>query len=108
MKIAVTSTNGKTICGHAGRCPSFLVYEISKNQTIHQTHIKLNKNQTLNSFPGPISSLENHPLAGIHTFITQQLGEELKTRLILDGIQVVETEDDEPLLAVNQIELTRH
>lgn len=108
MKIAVTSANGKTICGHAGKCPGFLIYEISQNQTIHQTHIKLSKEQTLKNFQGPISSLENHPLFGINTFITQGLGEGLKNRLERDGIQVIQTKDQDPLLAVNRINLTWH
>lgn len=106
MKIAITSANGKTICGHAGKCPGFLIYEISKNQTIHQTHIKLAKQQTLKNFAGPISDLEDHPLRGINTFITQSLGEGLKARLEKDGIQVIETEDQEPLLAVNRMDLS--
>lgn len=108
MKIAVTSANGKTICGHAGKCPGFLIYEICKNQTIHQKRIQLSKEQTLRNFSGPLSELVDHPLSGINAFITQGLGEGLRERLEIDGIKVIETNDLDPLLAVNRIELTRH
>ncbi|WP_130536995.1 NifB/NifX family molybdenum-iron cluster-binding protein [Thiomicrorhabdus indica] len=108
MKIAVTSANGKTICGHAGKCPGYLIYEINKNQTIRQTHIKLSRDQLLREFSYPISGYPDHPLAGINVFITQGLGDGLQARLESDNIKVIETKDIDPLLAVNRIELTRH
>lgn len=108
MKIAVTSANGKTICGHAGKCPGYLIYDINKNQTIHQKHIKLSRDQVLRAFSQPISEFPEHPLADINVFITQGLGEGLRERLESDNIKVIETEDNNPLLAVNRIELTRH
>lgn len=108
MKIAITSTNGKTICGDAENCQGFLIYEICKNQTIHQTHIEVPKEHTLKSLTGPISSLPEHPLADIDAFITQGIDKELQSRLESDDIKVIQTADKEPLLALNQIELTRH
>lgn len=108
MKIAVTSTDGKTICGDAGRCQGFLIYEISKKQTIHQSHIKLTREQILKNLSQTISNLSDYPLAGIDAFITQGIDTELKGCLESEGIKVIQTEDNEPLLAVNQIELTRH
>lgn len=108
MKIAVTSANGRTICGHAGKCPGFLIYEINKDQTIRQTHIKLTREQTLRESSLPISKIPDHPLKGITVFITQGLGEGLINRLQQDNIKVIQTDDFDPLVAINRIELTRH
>ncbi|MBO1923580.1 hypothetical protein [Thiomicrorhabdus sp. 6S3-12] len=108
MKIAISSTDGKTICGDAGSCQGFLIYEISKNQTVHQTYIELSRAQTLKRLSSPISDSSDHPLTGINAFITQSIEKELQSRLESDDIKVIKTKDLEPLMALNQIELTRH
>ena len=96
MKIAITSPNAKTISGHAGKCPGYLVYEIDQNQTIIKSHIKLTKDQVFKNFSGALSQNSQHPLSGIHTFITQSLGEGLNRRLQQDNIQVVTTNETHP------------
>ena len=108
MKIAITSTDGRNICGDAENCLGFLIYEICKNQTIHQTHIELTKEQSLKTLSSPLADLPEHPLTGINAFITQGINKELQSRLENDGIKVIQTDDQEPLMALNQIELTRH
>ena len=108
MKIAVTSANGKTICGHAGKCPGFLIYELNKDQTIRQTHIKLSADEVLRNLTGTLSTHPEHPLYGIDTFITNSLGEGLIEKLQNDGIKVLQTDDSDPLTALNQLALTLH
>lgn len=34
MKIAVSTEDGKTICGHLGRCKLFLIYEVKDGQIV--------------------------------------------------------------------------
>ncbi len=108
MKIAVSSANGRTICGHAGKCPGYLIYELSKDQTIHQKHIKLSSNEVFKNLQGQLSQHPEHPLFGIDSFITQSLGEGLLERLQADGIAVMTTDELEPLNAVNQLQLSMH
>ncbi|WP_051145176.1 NifB/NifX family molybdenum-iron cluster-binding protein [Thiomicrorhabdus sp. Kp2] len=96
MKIAITSPNAKTISGHAGKCPGYLIYEIDSNQDIQKTHIKLTKEQVLKNLSGALSLNTEHPLYGIDTFITQSLGEGLKNRLAQDNIKVYTTENSDP------------
>ncbi|QKI88783.1 NifB/NifX family molybdenum-iron cluster-binding protein [Thiomicrorhabdus xiamenensis] len=108
MKIAISSIDGKTICGDAGSCQGFLIYEISTNQTIHQTYIELSREQILKNLTTPISDIPDHPLTDINAFITQSIEKELQSRLESDDIKVVKTKDHEPLMALNQIELTCH
>lgn len=106
MKIAVTSANGRDITGPAGRCPSFLLYELKADQTIRQKHIMLDSNEVLTNTSGPLSANPNHPLAGIDAFITNGLGDGLETRLNHDGISVIETQEIEPLSVINTLTLT--
>jgi predicted Fe-Mo cluster-binding NifX family protein len=96
MKIAITSPNAKTISGHAGKCPGYLIYDVDANQNIKKSHIKLTKEQVFKNFSGPLSQNADHPLSGINTFVTQGLGEGLNNRLSRDGIKVHLVESDDP------------
>lgn len=102
MKIAITSPNAKTIAGHAGKCPGYLIYEISDDK-LSKSHIKLSKNQVFKNFSGPLSQNPEHPLQGIHLFVTQGLGEGLSNRLAKDNIQVVTTEETDPEVIIASI-----
>ena len=73
MKIAVTSANGRTISGHAGKCPGYLLYELNSDQTVRQKHIKLDSSEVLKNMSGQLSSHPEHPLFGINAFVTQSL-----------------------------------
>jgi len=95
MKIAITSPNAKTIAGHAGKCPGYLIYEI-KDDNITKSHIKLPKEQVFKNFSGTLSQNPNHPLYGINIFITQSLGEGLSNRLTQDNIKVYTTAEEDP------------
>lgn len=108
MKIAVTSVNGKTICGYAGHCRDFLIYEIHKDQSIRRTQLQLEPTQILSELKLAISQMPEHPLQGIHVFITQGLPDNLAQRLVQDKIKVIQTNDLDPILAINRLELTRH
>lgn len=105
LTIALTSPNGQTLAGHAGKCPGFLLWRIENARLLQQSHIKLSREQTLRHLEGGLSQHPNHPLHGISAFVTQGLGEGLKHRLKSDGIAVYETDLDEPLAALEQLGL---
>ena len=103
MKIAITSPNAKTISGHAGKCPGYLVYEVDADRNIRKSHIKLTKEQVFKNFSGPLSKNINHPLSGIDTFVTQSLGEGLNNRLSRDGIRVYLSESSDPEFVIKSL-----
>lgn len=103
MKIAITSPNAKTIAGHAGKCPGYLIYELDQDNNITKSHIKLTKEQVFKNFAGLLSQNPNHPLNGINVFITHSLGDGLSNRLTRDNIQVLTTTEDDPEVILNTI-----
>jgi predicted Fe-Mo cluster-binding NifX family protein len=107
MKIAVSSTDGRTITGHEGMCQDYILIEVNKDQTIRQKHIKLEKSQFLKNLTGQLSNQPDHPLAGIDAFITKNMAENLQSILNKDGIKVLKTNETEPLNVINGLDLTR-
>jgi predicted Fe-Mo cluster-binding NifX family protein len=103
MKIAVTSPNGKTIAGHAGKCPGFLVYETEGDKVVSKNRVKLEKTQVFSQFSGPLSENPEHPLNGIDIFITQSSGGGLKNRLNRDDIQLLITDSSDPDQVIEQL-----
>lgn len=96
MKIAFSSPNGKTLAGHAGKCPGFVVMEIQDGQVIASERVKLTKDQVFSQLSGPLSAQADHPLKGIDLFVTQSCGQGLVQRLKRDGIEVIQTEAQTP------------
>lgn len=103
MKIAVTSPNGKTISGHAGRCPGFLIYEIDDNADLHKSHLKLTKEQVFRKLAGQLTDYPEHPLQGIDLLVTQSIGEGLKSKLRLNDIEVLQTSENNPDDVINSL-----
>jgi len=103
MKIAITSPNAKTIAGHAGKCPGYLIYEISENGKATRSHVKLAREQVFKNFSGALSQNPQHPLHDIDVFITQGLGDGLANRLSQDNIQVYKTEESDPEAIIQSI-----
>ena len=102
MKIAITSPNAKTISGHAGKCPGYLIYEV-EDDNITKSHIKLSKEQVFKNFSGALSQNLEHPLHGISVFITHSLGEGLANRLAQDNIKVYTTTEEDPEVIISSI-----
>ena len=103
MKIAITSPNAKTISGHAGKCPGYLIYTIEDNGQLDKTHIKLAKKDIFKNLVGLLSENPQHPLSEIKVFITQSLGEGLLRRLKVDNINVIQTQETDPEIAINRL-----
>lgn len=98
--IAVTSPNGKTIAGHAGKCPGFLIFSSDeKAVTEPLKHVKLKRDLVLHQI-SRLSDYPDHPLQEVKTLITAGCGEGMIRKMALDGIEVVFTEKSDPVLAV--------
>ncbi|KUJ75113.1 hypothetical protein AVO42_07095 [Thiomicrospira sp. XS5] len=96
MKIAFSSPNGKTLAGHAGKCPGFVVMEVKEGDVTSSLRVKLAKDQVFSQLAGPLSALPEHPLQGIDKLVTKGCGEGLVRRLASDGIEVIVTDVDTP------------
>ncbi|MDG6778428.1 NifB/NifX family molybdenum-iron cluster-binding protein [Thiomicrorhabdus sp. zzn3] len=105
MKIALTSPNGTTLSGHAGKCPGYLVFVIEDGKILPQEHVKLTRQQTLRNLEGRLSDHPDHPLYGMNVFITQGLGEGLMRKLHKDKITIYQTEEPDPINALKQFHL---
>ena len=100
MNIAVSTGDGKTICGHLGKCKDFIIFEIEGRQV---------KNKRLLSAaaacPGHGEG-ESHthnvsPFENCQAVITQGMGQGMMDGLINAGIQPVITRESDPDIAVN-------
>lgn len=96
--IAVTSPNGRTVSGHAGKCPGFLMFSpLEAGEAL--THVKLARDQVLHQVPR-LSEAEDHPLQGITVLITNGCGDGMIRKMQRDGIEVVLTDQSDPVAAV--------
>lgn len=96
MKVAFTSPNGKTIAGHAGKCPGYVVMQLDENKVLETTRVKLEKQQVFSQFSGSLLAQTGHPLQGINMLVTLSCGEGLQKRLSADGVEVVITQEETP------------
>ncbi|MHB8174513.1 MAG: NifB/NifX family molybdenum-iron cluster-binding protein [Nitrospirota bacterium] len=100
MNIAVSTIDGKTICGHLGKCRDFIIYE---------TEGKEIKNKRLLSTGGACPGHgegETHthnvsPFDGCGAVITQGMGQGMMDGLINAGIKPVITKETDPDIAVS-------
>jgi len=100
MKIAISSANGKTISGHAGKCPGFLLFEIQENETASLGHEKLSKEKVFRNLNGELRLQNSHPLSDIDLLITKSSGAGLIERLKREGIDTFLTDISEPEKAI--------
>lgn len=106
MKVAVTSENGRTICGHNGECPGFIIYQLNNDQSVKFNYVQLNESQALINLKGTLASYPEHPLHGIDAFVTQRLEEWLRRRLRSENIEVLQTDETDALNAINLLHLS--
>ncbi len=96
MKIAVSTADGKTVCGHLGKCRSFIIYEVADGE------IKSRQLLGTGSMCGHGEG-GNHnvsPLTGCKAVITQGMGQGMLMGLVQGGIQPVITKETDPDRAV--------
>lgn len=111
MRIAVSTTDGKTICGHLGKCRSFIIYETDAGSITDRKMINLG-----GLCPGHNPShghAEGHghdhghshshnvdPFEGCGAVITQGMGQGMLNALADAGIKPVITSLADPEAAV--------
>jgi predicted DNA-binding protein (UPF0251 family)/predicted Fe-Mo cluster-binding NifX family protein len=98
MNIAVSTTDGKTICGHLGKCKDFIIYETDGKDIKGKRLVSSG-----GACPGHGSDGEHNvsPFAGCQAVITQGMGQGLMNGLTQAGIQPVITDQTDPDTAVN-------
>jgi len=100
MRIAVTSQNFRTITGHAGKTRRFLIYEGVPGLTPKEVkRLDLPKEMSIHETPANAM----HPLDSVQILITGGCGEGFYHKMARRGVQVVATEEEDPLTAVTQI-----
>ena len=97
MNIAVSTTDGTTICGHLGKCKDFIIYKTDGKEIIGRSILR-----TGGACPGHGSDHgvpHTHnisPLDGCHAVITQGMGQGMLNGLVQAGIQPVITDQSDP------------
>jgi predicted Fe-Mo cluster-binding NifX family protein len=100
MNIAVSTTDGKTICGHLGKCRSFIIFETDGKEIKDRRTISAGG---LCPGHGPEAGAQGHnvsPFDGCQAVITQGMGQGMLNSLAAAGIQPVMTNLTDPDAAV--------
>ncbi|MBI5189194.1 MAG: hypothetical protein HZA22_00770 [Nitrospirae bacterium] len=97
MRIAVSTADGVTICGHLGKCRSFIIYETDGDKVTGKT-----VTGTAGACPSHGGDGQHNvsPFAGCHAVITQGMGGGMLNGLMQAGIQPVITSQTDPDAAV--------
>lgn len=97
MNIAVSTTDGKTICGHLGKCRDFIIFETDGKQIKGKRLISSG-----GACPGHGTGSGHNisPFDGCHAVITQGMGQGMLNGLAQAGIQPVITGQSDPDTAV--------
>ena len=97
MNIAVSTIDGKTICGHLGKCKDFIIYKTDGNEITGKSMIS-----TGGACPGhgaDHGAPHTHnvsPFDGCRAVITQGMGQGMLNGLMQAGIQPVITDQSDP------------
>jgi predicted Fe-Mo cluster-binding NifX family protein len=93
MKIAISTSDGKTICGHLSKCSQFIVYEASGFEIMNKRLIRT------------AGACVNHDVGSFHdcqAVITQGMGQGMYDGLVNAGVIPVLTSETDPEVAVLQ------
>jgi predicted Fe-Mo cluster-binding NifX family protein len=93
MKIAVSTSDGKSVCGHLGKCTQFLVYEADGFDILNRHLIRTH---------GVFAHYCSEPLNNCQAVITQGMGQGMYDGLVKAGIIPVLTSETDPETAVQQ------
>lgn len=97
MNIAVSTTDGKTICGHLGKCRSFIIFETDGKEILGR---RTTGSEGSCPSHGTGGGHNVSPFAGCHAVITQGMGQGMLDSLAQSGIQPVITSESDPDTAV--------
>jgi predicted Fe-Mo cluster-binding NifX family protein len=110
MKIAISTTDGKTICGHLGKCKSFIIYHVDGNEVLKKEAIQVGGACPSSGGDGHGHAHGGHahnvsPFDGCYAVITQGMGQGMLNALAQKGIRPVITELSDPDMAVRMLML---
>lgn len=97
QKIVVSSQDYRTVCGHAGQCRRWLMFEVSpEGKPALKEQIELPLPQVFHHFKGA----GPHPLDAASVLITRFAGEGFTKKMAKRGIEVKQTREREAQKAV--------
>lgn len=89
MKIAITSSDGAHVTGHAGHCRRFWLYTLDNGEVRERALVDLGPGETFHASHHRIPQ----PLEGMAVLVAGGIGAGLRTRLGAAGIGVVSTDE---------------
>ncbi len=102
LRIAVASRDGKTVSGHIGQCPQWIVFEVtladsadSPPQVVEQERLTLAKELIFHHFKDD----RPHPLQDCKAVIGGSAGKNFKAKMQQRGIEAVMTAEKNPTRA---------
>ena len=97
MRIAVTTQDFHTVCGHAGRASRFLIYELAPDGTPAESgRLDLAEEQSIHATGG----VGAHPIDGVGVLLSAGFGAHFVQVMARRGIQVAATDKADPIEAV--------
>ncbi|MGB0684399.1 MAG: NifB/NifX family molybdenum-iron cluster-binding protein [Magnetovibrionaceae bacterium] len=100
-QIAIASSDGKRITGHAGKCRRWLVFDVGEDGVIPEpSRLELPKDLVFHHFRHDFSEEHPHPLMGIEALIAQSSGESFQHKMEKRGVRAIMTAEDAPVAAV--------
>lgn len=103
MRIAVASRDGETITGHIGKCPHWIVFEVTASEEANAApqiteveRVTLPKELIFHHYRDD----RPHPLQDCIAVIGANAGENFKTKMQKRGIEAVMTAETDPRRAV--------
>ena len=99
MKIAITSQNFRSITGHAGKTRRFLIFEQDDaGKPVEVQRVDLPREMSMHEFRG-----DQHPLFAMDVLITGSCGAGFIQRMASHGVQVLATEETNPVVAAGLV-----
>lgn len=103
MKVALSTKDFSSICGHAGQCRNWLVYDFAgytQGQPLPEPEkVVLEKMQVIHHFEGE----GPHPLDGVSLVLTSSAGDGFVRRMEKRGAEVLKTGETDPAQALSHV-----
>lgn len=103
MKVALSTKNFRAICGHAGQCRHWLIYDLTGHVSgaplPEPQRVELEKAQVIHHFSGEGA----HPLDGTSVVLTASAGDGFVRRMQQRGARVCKTGETDPSAAINHV-----
>ena len=101
MKIAVSTSDGKTVCGHLSKCSQFIIYEADGFDIIDRCMRRTDNPGACHTASGS-RVRSTAPFDDCQAVISQGMGQGIYDGLVNRGIIPVLTSETDPEVAVRQ------